>query len=598
MWRGREDDVVKILGRKVSLEEVGEGLGRALLTPAVCVLEAESHLLHAFVKSAADLTETSVLAAARLSLSAHQLPARVSFLPEFPLTEHGKTDLRRLRDIAARAGASRSRSCQVSEREIGVKCGELWESLLGSAPAGQDNFLAAGGDSFSALALVNSLGWEQRGVELSFSNFSYFSSHFLTPSSLLDILLTGTFLQFKAAVISANSKTTEDSEERSTLKREHSPVLTSVKNSADKKLKSEVFCKSRGRWTDSPPELPGEKSAGRKGSLKTEVIWAVNLKKCLDSSPLLVVLRGEEFIVASSHSGLVVSVRLRTGEAVWLTTLQDRVESSPVFDPGTGSVLVGCYDHHVYSLDFSDGATRWAVSLGGLVKCSPLVVADTLLCGSYETNLVVRLRCEDGREVWRRTVEGSVLASPVMAGEAAVIVATLRGLLYKLSLAGEELWRLNLGFPVFGTPLVSGHTVLVPCVNKTVYRVNSETGQCEATLRTEAPVFSSPILLSPHLAVFGCQAGSLYTLSLEEGGEGGEGGLRLVSRTELEGGGVTGAVDSCDQLQLLLCATTTGVLHLLQRGGQPVVLHSHRLPGEVFSSPLIYQVREISGLAA
>ena len=74
VWSGREDDVVKILGRKVSLEEVGEGLGRALLTPAVCVLEAESHLLHAFVKSAADLTETSVLASARLSLSAHQLP--------------------------------------------------------------------------------------------------------------------------------------------------------------------------------------------------------------------------------------------------------------------------------------------------------------------------------------------------------------------------------------------------------------------------------------------------------------------------------------------------------------------------------------------
>ena len=157
-WWGREDDVVKILGRKVSLEEVGEVLSRELLTPVVCVLEAETQLLHAFVKSEADLTEPSVLAAARRSLSPQQVPARVHFLPEFPLTEHGKTDLRHLRDLAARAEPSQGG--QFSEREMGEKCGELWESLVGSLPAGQDNFLEAGGDSFSALALVNSLRWD------------------------------------------------------------------------------------------------------------------------------------------------------------------------------------------------------------------------------------------------------------------------------------------------------------------------------------------------------------------------------------------------------------------------------------------------------
>ena len=155
MWRGREDDVVKILGRKVSLEEVAEALSRELLTPSVCVLEAETNLLHAFIKTEAALTESSVLAAARRTLSAHQLPARVHFLSEFPLTEHGKTDLRHLRDLAAR-----TEPCQFSERELGEKCGELWESLVGSRPSGEDNFLTAGGDSFSALALVNSLRWD------------------------------------------------------------------------------------------------------------------------------------------------------------------------------------------------------------------------------------------------------------------------------------------------------------------------------------------------------------------------------------------------------------------------------------------------------
>ena len=180
-WRGRQDDVVKILGRKVSLEEVGDGLSRELSTPVVCVLEAETNLLHAFIRSESDLTEVSVLAAARRSLPSHQLPARVHFLAEFPLTDHGKTDLRHLRDLAGRAGAGGPlqgragaagplqgragdggplQGGRLSEREMGEKCGELWESLLGAAPVGEENFLTAGGDSFSALALVNSLGWD------------------------------------------------------------------------------------------------------------------------------------------------------------------------------------------------------------------------------------------------------------------------------------------------------------------------------------------------------------------------------------------------------------------------------------------------------
>ena len=174
-WRGREDDIVKILGRKVSLEEVGNGLSRELSTPVVCVLEAKTNLIRAFIKSETDLTEASVLAAARRSLSPHQLPGRVQFLPEFPLTEHGKTDLRHLRDLAAQAEPSWGLASQFSEREMGEKCGELWESLVGSHPAGQDNFLSAGGDSFSALALVNSLGWgcQDRKENIFLTNFIF-----------------------------------------------------------------------------------------------------------------------------------------------------------------------------------------------------------------------------------------------------------------------------------------------------------------------------------------------------------------------------------------------------------------------------------------
>ena len=254
---------------------------------------------------------------------------------------------------------------------------------------------------------------------------------------------------------------------------------------------------------------------------------------------------------------------------------------------GYQTVLVGCYDRHLYCLDFSDGAIRWKVSLGGMIKCSALVLRETLLCGSYESNLVVRLRSEDGLLLWSRQVEGSVLASPVL-DDAGVIVATLRGLLYKLSLnTGDVVWRLELGHPVFGTPLVCMDSVLVPSVNNSLYRVSREGGKCEGSVSTEAPVFSSPVSLSDRRAVFGCQDGHLYLVSLDQTG------LSLVRRTPV-GGGVTGAPDTCLRHRLLVCATTAGAVNLLSEDGD--ILHSHQLPGEVFSSPLIYKVSLLTDL--
>ena len=135
------------------MEEVNLVLSRELEVPTVSVVETKTNLLHSFIKSHAR-SESQVFSLARRCLPHHLLPARLHFLPELPLTEHGKTDLRVLRDLAATAGPSPS---QCSQGEIEVKVGEIWESLVSSTPRDGDNFITAGGDSFSALALVNTI---------------------------------------------------------------------------------------------------------------------------------------------------------------------------------------------------------------------------------------------------------------------------------------------------------------------------------------------------------------------------------------------------------------------------------------------------------
>ena len=93
--------------------------------------------------------------AARTSgLAPHQLPARVHLLASLPLTSHGKTDRKQLRAAMSRTPDSYS-AVAPSAAEVRSSLQLSWRAVLGSDPADGDNFVSCGGDSFSALALVN-----------------------------------------------------------------------------------------------------------------------------------------------------------------------------------------------------------------------------------------------------------------------------------------------------------------------------------------------------------------------------------------------------------------------------------------------------------
>ena len=93
-------------------------------------------------------------AARTSSLAPHQLPARVHLLASLPLTSHGKTDRKQLRAAMSRTPDSYS-AVAPSAAEVRSSLQLSWRAVLGSDPADGDNFVSCGGDSFSALALVN-----------------------------------------------------------------------------------------------------------------------------------------------------------------------------------------------------------------------------------------------------------------------------------------------------------------------------------------------------------------------------------------------------------------------------------------------------------
>ena len=48
------------------------------------------------------------------------------------------------------------------------------------------------------------------------------------------------------------------------------------------------------------------------------------------------------------------------------------------------------------------------------MKTSCLLLGSSLICGSYETNILARLNTATGACIWTREVDGSVLATPVL----------------------------------------------------------------------------------------------------------------------------------------------------------------------------------------
>ena len=48
------------------------------------------------------------------------------------------------------------------------------------------------------------------------------------------------------------------------------------------------------------------------------------------------------------------------------------------------------------------------------MKTSCLLLGSSLICGSYETNILARLDTATGACIWTRIVDGSVLATPIL----------------------------------------------------------------------------------------------------------------------------------------------------------------------------------------
>lgn len=102
MFVGRRDFQIKHMGHRIELSEIDGAMSEVKsVSRAVSVFDGEKKKLYAFYIGEADAGE--IAAFLRTRLPAYMLPQSFIRLDAFPLTENGKTDRRRLLEIAKEA---------------------------------------------------------------------------------------------------------------------------------------------------------------------------------------------------------------------------------------------------------------------------------------------------------------------------------------------------------------------------------------------------------------------------------------------------------------------------------------------------------------
>jgi outer membrane protein assembly factor BamB len=134
----------------------------------------------------------------------------------------------------------------------------------------------------------------------------------------------------------------------------------------------------------------------------------------------------------------------KTGDLLWAFPLPDAVFAQPVV---VGErVVFGCRDGNLYGLSF-DGKEGFRVSMGGPVMASAAVAGSNVVAVSVPGR-VVCVNPADGAEVWRHTLterEALVFAPPVVAGRRLFVAAeTKAGNLGVVSLSCFEMPTLGI----------------------------------------------------------------------------------------------------------------------------------------------------------
>lgn len=191
----------------------------------------------------------------------------------------------------------------------------------------------------------------------------------------------------------------------------------------------------------------------------------------------------EGILYVTSLDRHVYALDANTGKEVWQAELDGAISAQPIVNPDEALVYVGAYDNALHALDMNDGTEQWQVKATNWIWSAP-ALADGRLYFVDSSAQAYAVDAANGDLLWQvavnemrqvagtllptpQKVKGAVQASPVVADGRVYIASegnreTDEGLLIALDAnSGEEVWQRTVNSPLFATPVVIDDVIVV-----------------------------------------------------------------------------------------------------------------------------------------
>ncbi|XP_053510931.1 beta-alanine-activating enzyme isoform X2 [Artibeus jamaicensis] len=613
---GRKDSQIKRHGKRLNIElvqQVAEGL-QQVESCAVIWYNQEKVIL--FIVSKTELVKDYIFKELEKHLPSHAIPDELLLIDSLPFTSHGKIDVSELSKMYSNYTNLKSEHKLNGKEELWEKLQHLWKSILSLSEDSlkvpdESLFLSSGGDSLKSVRLLNEI---EKLVGMS-------------VPGLLDIILSSSISEIYSHVLQAVFPDEDRTFSKNYARKRKFSDINQEETSGESlhqksvvplNIENEInafIALSRGSQPNiqkvqslSPPACIGksEDSAcvevcegGPPGTeaetVELRVRWRSDTGKCVDASPLVVVPaveRSSATVYIGSHSHRMMAIDLYSGKVKWEQILGDRIESSACVSKCGNFIVVGCYNGLVYVLKSNNGEKYWTFTAEDAVKSSATMDPTTGLfhLGSHDQHAYA-LDIYEKKCVWKLQCGGTVFSSPCLnLIPHHLYFATLGGLLLAVDPAtGNRVWKHSCGKPLFSSPRCCGQFVCIGCVDGNLLCF-THSGEQVWQFSTSEPIFSSPCTSASEQEIFfGSHDCFIYCCSIK-------GHLQWKFQTTSRVYSTPFAFHDHNHSNagLLAAASTDGRLWVLEsKSGQ--LQSVYELPGEVFSSPVVWESMLIIG---
>nr|CAH7727624.1 unnamed protein product [Callosobruchus chinensis] len=531
----RKNKIIKRFGQKINLGTIENIIFDKTGLINKCVWSQEHNRLLNFIviegkfdpeykKKMLDKIRVKVIS----FLPENSVPDFIEVIEKLPLTSHGKVDEKSLEKLYC--------SIQLAENCNFVEVfSELWSKYLGISAADLERykeykFFETGGSSIKALQLL--------------SEFKE-----VTNSDYPDELLTAIF------------------------EKRYMDCLECFHNFSSKRQSSH----------ENLQHIYEKRTKVAEEAMK--VMWKYDLKACVDATPLAFENENEVYIAVGAFSHIFVVLDER-GAEIYKETFPDAIEGQPLLSNQRNTIFIGCFDGVMYCIDFIRKETVWKYKTGDRIKSTPSYCRSktAIVFGSYDK--VAYCLSENGDEIWKTTLDGSITSNPTVDIKLEkIFITTVSGSCFCLKECdGTVRWRHTYQHPIFSSPCLSSDKTQVLCcyVKGTVFSLAVETGHLLWSYKTDNFIFSSPVLLGDYVT-FGSIDKHIYFFKILPDG------CELVAKTELDSRitSTSCIVHQKDKV-FVVSACNSGKVSIIDSESHSVI-RSVQLQNEVFSSPVFYR---------